>query len=44
MAVDHVLTGRPSSVDFLEKARVVLELVRNELPPCCRQHDLRAER
>jgi predicted ATPase len=30
----------PSTVDFLEKARLVLGLVRNELPPCCHGHDL----
>lgn len=29
-----------STVDFVEKARVVLELVRSELPTCCHQHEL----
>ena len=29
-----------STTDFLEKARIVLEIVRSELPPCCRGHDL----
>jgi hypothetical protein len=37
-------TGHPhlfvveSSADFLDKARVALNLVRNELPECCRSH------
>ncbi len=30
----------PSRTDFLDKARVVLELVRAELPACCRGHDI----
>ena len=30
----------PSTTDFLEKARVVLELVRVELPECCHGHDI----
>jgi hypothetical protein len=30
----------PSTTDFLEKARIVLELVRAELPECCRGHDI----
>ena len=30
----------PSTTDFLEKARIVLEIVRAELPPCCRGHDI----
>lgn len=34
----------PSRTDFLDKARVVLELVRAELPPCCHQHDLDVSR
>lgn len=34
----------PSRTDFLEKARVVLELVRSELPTCCREHDINLSR
>ena len=30
----------PSTTDFLEKARLVLEIVRGELPACCRGHDI----
>jgi len=30
----------PSTTDFLEKARLVLEIVRDELPACCRGHDI----
>jgi hypothetical protein len=30
----------PSTTDFLEKARAVLELVRAELPECCHGHDI----
>jgi predicted ATPase len=30
------------TADFLAKARRVVELVRNELPPCCRQHAIAA--
>jgi hypothetical protein len=30
----------PSRTDFLEKARVVLELVRAELPACCHEHSI----
>ena len=33
----------PSSVDFVEKARVVLRLVRDELPDCCHVHDLKTQ-
>lgn len=29
-----------STTDFLQKARVVLEIVRNELPACCHGHDI----
>ena len=30
----------PSTTDFLQKARVVLQLVRAELPECCHGHDI----
>ena len=30
-----------SAVDFLDKARTAMELVRNELPECCRKHVIR---
>lgn len=30
----------PSTADFLDKARRVLEIVRAELPACCRGHDI----
>ncbi len=34
----------PSTTDFLEKARMVLELVRAELPACCLGHDIKLSR
>jgi predicted ATPase len=30
----------PSATEFLDKARRVIELVRSELPPCCRRHPI----
>jgi hypothetical protein len=30
-----------SAMDFLDKARTTMELIRNELPECCRKHAIR---
>ena len=34
----------PSTTDFVDKARMVLELLRDELPACCRGHEIELPR